>query len=54
MDWLVQHAPMIGLLIFVVFFAAVAVWVYAPGSSDKFKKYSNIPFDEDHEEARDE
>ncbi len=32
-----------GLIIFIVFFAIVLVWVFRPGSKEKFKKFAEIP-----------
>jgi len=53
-EWLYDHAPVIGLLFFVAFFAVMTVWVYRPNAKQKFEHFANIPFEEDRKEARDE
>ncbi|MDD3019387.1 MAG: cbb3-type cytochrome c oxidase subunit 3 [Alphaproteobacteria bacterium] len=54
MDWIMDNAPIIGLLFFVAFFMVMVVWVYRPKSKKKFDNFANIPFEEDRKEARDE
>lgn len=54
MDWLSDHAGMIGLIFFVVFFAIMAIYVYRPKAKQEFENFANIPFEEDRKEARDE
>lgn len=59
MDWIFDHAPMIGLLFFVVFFTVMAIWVYQPSQKSRFENFANIPFEDtqkegDSKEARDE
>lgn len=33
----------IGLLLFFSFFIVMLVWIFRPGSKDKYKEYGNIP-----------
>ncbi len=42
--FILDHAPMIGLLFFFFFFVATAIWVYRPGSRATYQKYADIPF----------
>lgn len=40
-------AGLIGLLFFFAIFVGVLVYVFWPGSKDKFKKYGDIPLEDD-------
>jgi len=35
------------LIFFVLFFAGVLVWVFRPGSKEKYRKWGKIPLKED-------
>lgn len=39
-------AGVAGLLLFFIFFVAMAVWIFRPGAKDKYRNYSKIPFRE--------
>ncbi|HOO50341.1 MAG TPA: cbb3-type cytochrome c oxidase subunit 3 [Alphaproteobacteria bacterium] len=59
MNWLFDHAPMIGLIFFVVFFTVMTIWLYRPSKKKHFENFANIPFSAEHgekdrKEARDE
>lgn len=43
------------LLIFVLFFLAVLAWVFRPGSTEKYRAWSNIPLkgDPDNQDLTD-
>lgn len=43
-----QHAGLIGLLFFFVFFCAIALWVMRPGSKKIYQSSAAIPFKETH------
>lgn len=45
-DWLAQHAGMIGLLLFVTMFLIFAAWAYAPSNKERMKQDAEIPFRE--------
>ncbi len=47
MDFIVHHAPVIGLIFFLVFFAGVLVYVGRSSQKAKIESYANIPFEED-------
>lgn len=36
-----------GLLIFFVVFAGILLWVFRPGATEKYKKFGNIPLEDD-------
>ena len=46
MDFITTHGGLIGLLFFFTFFVLMAVWVYRPGSMDKYQNYAGIPLKE--------
>ncbi|MFN3827885.1 MAG: cbb3-type cytochrome c oxidase subunit 3 [Micavibrio sp.] len=46
-DFLSQHAGMIGLLFFFTFFILMAAWIYRPGAKEQYRKKSHIPLNED-------
>ena len=41
---------LVGLLLFFAFFTAMLVWLFIPGTKDKFKGYGHIPLKDDHDE----
>lgn len=43
-------AGLVGLIIFFTFFMGVLVWLFWPGSKDKFKKHGEIPLKDDYNE----
>lgn len=45
-DWITSNATLIGLLFFFSFFVAVLIWVFRPGTKDKYKGYGVIPLKE--------
>ena len=45
-DFLAEHAAMIGLLFFFTFFCGMALWIYRPGSRNAYKNFAHIPFEE--------
>lgn len=45
-DWLIQHAPSIGLLGFFLGFVGVAVWAYLPANKRRIEDHAHIPFRE--------
>jgi cbb3-type cytochrome oxidase subunit 3 len=47
MAWLSEHAGMIGLIFFLVFFVAMVGWVFRPGSKADYQSKSLIPLRED-------
>lgn len=49
-DWVVHHAPLIGLLFFFMFFVGMAAWVYRPGAKAKYQSFASIPFEETKDE----
>lgn len=51
-DFLADHAGLIGLLFFFIFFCAIALWVMRPGSKQAYKNSASIPFKEDDHESR--
>ncbi|MCB1556183.1 MAG: CcoQ/FixQ family Cbb3-type cytochrome c oxidase assembly chaperone [Alphaproteobacteria bacterium] len=46
-DWITHHAGVIGLLFFVVFFAAVVLWLIRPGAKEYYKEQGDIPLKEE-------
>lgn len=44
-----EHAGMIGLLFFFIFFTATALWVYRPGKKEHYQHFADIPFKENDE-----
>lgn len=40
------YAGVAGLLIFFTIFIGVAVWIYRPGTRNRYTKYAHIPLDE--------
>lgn len=42
-DTVVDHAPEAGLVFFFVFFMAILVWVFRPGSRAYYQKQAKIP-----------
>lgn len=46
MNWLYEHAPVIGLLFFVFVFAAVLLWTFRPGSGNLHRSHARIPLEE--------
>ncbi|MGH1375515.1 MAG: cbb3-type cytochrome oxidase subunit 3 [Alphaproteobacteria bacterium] len=46
MDYITTHAGVIGLLVFVVFFGAMFLWTFRPGSKKLYKEHSQIPLEE--------
>ncbi len=47
MDWLYHHAPVIGLLFFVIFFTGMAIWVFRPVTKKTYGDYAQIPLNDD-------
>lgn len=47
-DWVAQHAGMIGLLFFFIVFTFISVWVFRPGSRQFYQAQANIPLSEDN------
>ena len=45
-DFITDHAGMIGLLFFFFFFVAVAMWTFRPGAKENYKKHAHIPLEE--------
>lgn len=45
-DFLADHAGMIGLLFFFAFFCVVAISTYRPGSKSTYNNFAKIPFKE--------
>lgn len=45
-DFLSTNAGMIGLLFFFLFFCAVSLWTFRPGSKSQYKKFGQIPLEE--------
>ena len=43
-DFLSQHAGLIGLIFFVVVFLIMLAFVFRPGSKKIYKSHGNIPF----------
>ncbi len=48
-DFIAQHAGMIGLLFFFVFFSVATLWVFRPGAKKIYTQHANIPFEENKE-----
>jgi cbb3-type cytochrome oxidase subunit 3 len=46
-DALLDHAPVIGLLFFFLFFCSVLIYLFMPGSKKKFDEFKYIPLRED-------
>jgi len=42
-DWIAQHAGVLGLLFFFTFFTVMALWVYRPGARSSYQKHASIP-----------
>ncbi|MCB1651474.1 MAG: cbb3-type cytochrome c oxidase subunit 3 [Alphaproteobacteria bacterium] len=49
-DWVSQHAGVIGLLFFFSFFVLAALWIYRPGSKKNYQEQANIPLKEEDDE----
>ncbi len=49
-DWVSEHAGMIGLLFFVTFFTGVVIWLLRPGAKEYYKAQGQIPLKEDDNE----
>jgi cbb3-type cytochrome oxidase subunit 3 len=45
--FLVEHSGVIGLVLFVVFFAFVVARLYRPGAKQVYDRFANIPLMED-------
>lgn len=45
-----SHSGIIGLLFFFIFFIGMIVWVYRPGSKDKYHQDAQIPLRENSDE----
>lgn len=43
-DFLSDHAGLIGLIFFVSVFLIILIYVFRPGSKQKYKSHGNIPF----------
>jgi cbb3-type cytochrome oxidase subunit 3 len=52
MDFLTEHATIIGLIFFFGFFCGLIAWVFLPGSSKKFKDYGEIPLKENGDDKK--
>ena len=48
-DYISHHAGTIGLIFFFLFFIAVIVSIYLPGTKEKFDFYKQIPLKEPKE-----
>lgn len=46
MDFLSDHAGLIGLLFFFIFFLGVLLWVYRPGTNKLYAQQAQIPLKE--------
>lgn len=46
MNWILEHAGLIGLLFFFSFFTANLLWVMRPGSKKIYEDNANIPLRE--------
>jgi cbb3-type cytochrome oxidase subunit 3 len=46
MNWIADHAGLIGLLFFFFVFLGVAVWLYLPGGRAKHEMHKFIPLSE--------
>lgn len=46
-DAFIHNAPLIGLLIFFLFFCLVLVWMARPGMKRKLESHARIPLEED-------
>lgn len=46
MDFISQHAGLIGLVFFFLFFCIVALWVYRPGGRQTYQDYAKIPLED--------
>ncbi|MCB9987860.1 MAG: cbb3-type cytochrome c oxidase subunit 3 [Rhodospirillales bacterium] len=51
-DWIAEHAGVIGLLFFVTFFSGVVIWVFRPGSTEQYKADSQIPLKENEDDSK--
>ena len=47
-DFLAQHSGIVGLVIFVGFFAFVVARLYSPGAKQVYDRFANIPLMEDN------
>ncbi len=45
-DFLAEHAAMIGLLFFFSFFSLMGFWTFRPGSKEGYEKQALIPLEE--------
>lgn len=49
METFIEHAPIIGLLIFFGFFCGLLVWMLRPGMKKKLQQHAKIPLKEDQD-----
>ena len=42
-DYIADHAGLIGLLFFFTFFVGITIWTYRPGAKHKYKQDAQIP-----------
>lgn len=47
LDFLRDHAGMIGLLFFFIVFVGVALWAFLPSQKQKLESYKFLPLQED-------
>ena len=52
MDWLTEHAGLIGLLFFFCLFMVIALWTYRPGAKASYQKNADIPLNEDEDQEK--
>lgn len=45
-DWIAHHAPVMGLLIFLIFFIGAIAWTFRPGAREQYRQHGHIPFKE--------
>lgn len=50
MDWLADHAALVGLVLFFTIFLIVVGWAFFPGNKKKFERYGKIPLKENRDE----
>lgn len=48
-DFMTNHAALIGLVFFFLFFCAVGLWTFRPGARSSYQKYARLPLEENEE-----
>ncbi|MCB1561972.1 MAG: cbb3-type cytochrome c oxidase subunit 3 [Alphaproteobacteria bacterium] len=50
LDFLAAHAGVIGIIFFFTFFCLVTLWTFRPGAGAVYRKYAQLPLEEENKE----